>query len=68
MKPGITYGSTDELGYSCLEDGRDMDVHNLRATMLTLCGIDHTRLTVRYQGRDFRLMDVHGRIIDGICA
>jgi hypothetical protein len=68
IKPGITYGSTDELGYSYLEDGQDMDVHDLHATMLKLCGIDHTRLTVRYQGRDFRLTDVHGRIIDGICA
>ncbi len=68
IKLGITYGSTDELGYSYLEDGQDMDVHDLHATMLKLCGIDHTRLTVRYQGRDFRLTDVHGRIIDGICA
>lgn len=68
IKPGITYGSTDELGYSYLEDGQDMDVHDLHATMLRLCGIDHTRLTVRYQGRDFRLTDVHGRYIPGICA
>lgn len=68
VKPGITYGSTDELGYSYLEDGQDMDVHDLHATMLRLCGIDHTRLTVRYQGRDFRLTDVHGRFIPGICA
>jgi uncharacterized protein (DUF1501 family) len=68
IKPGITYGNTDELGYSYLEDGQDMDVHDLHATMLKLCGIDHTRLTVRYQGRDFRLTDVHGRVIDGICA
>lgn len=68
IKPGITYGSTDELGYSYLEDGQDMDVHDLHATMLRLCGIDHTRLTVRYQGRDFRLTDVHGRFIPGICA
>jgi hypothetical protein len=68
IKPGITYGNTDELGYSYLEDGQDMDVHDLHATMLRLCGIDHTRLTVRYQGRDFRLTDVHGRIINGICA
>jgi arylsulfatase A-like enzyme len=68
IKPGITYGSTDELGYSYLDDGQDMDVHDLHATMLKLCGVDHTRLTVRYQGRDFRLTDVHGRVIDGICA
>jgi hypothetical protein len=68
IKPGITYGNTDDLGYSYLEDGQDMDVHDLHATMLKLCGIDHTRLTVRYQGRDFRLTDVHGRVISGICA
>ncbi len=64
----LTDTFSDELGYSYLEDGQDMDVHDLHATMLRLCGIDHTRLTVRYQGRDFRLTDVHGRVIDGICA
>jgi hypothetical protein len=68
VKPGVTWGNTDELGYSYLADGQDMDVHDLHATMLKLCGIDHKRLTVRYQGRDFRLTDVHGRIIEGICA
>ena len=68
VKPGLTWGHTDELGYRFLEDGQDMDVHDLHATMLKLCGLDHQRLTVRYQGRDFRLTDVHGRVIDGICA
>ncbi len=68
IKPGVTWGSTDELGYSYVSDGQDMDVHDLHATMLSLCGIDHRRLTVRYQGRDFRLTDIHGRIIKGICA
>ncbi len=68
VKPGITWGHTDELGYRFLEDGQDMDVHDLHATMLKLCGLDHQRLTVRYQGRDFRLTDVHGRVIDGICT
>ncbi len=68
IKPGVTWGSTDELGYSYVSDGQDMDVHDLHATMLSLCGIDHKRLTVRYQGRDFRLTDIHGRIIKGICA
>ncbi len=68
IKPGTTWGSTDELGYSYISDGQDMDVHDLHATMLSLCGIDHKRLTVRYQGRDFRLTDIHGRIIKGICA
>jgi hypothetical protein len=68
IKPGHTWGTTDELGYSYVEDGQDMDVQDLHATMLYLSGIDHTRLTVRYQGRDFRLTDVHGRIIKGIVA
>jgi hypothetical protein len=68
VKPGTTWGNTDELGYSYLEDGQDMDVHDLHATMLKLCGIDHQRLTVRYQGRDFRLTDVHGRVIEGVCG
>ena len=68
IKPGVTWGSTDELGYSYVSDGQDMDVHDLHATMLSLCGIDHKRLTVRYQGRDFRLTDIHGRIIKGICV
>jgi hypothetical protein len=68
VKPGNVWGNTDELGYSYVEDGQDMDVHDLHATMLYLSGIDHTRLTVRYQGRDFRLTDVHGRIIKGIVA
>jgi hypothetical protein len=68
VKPGHVWGNTDELGYSYVEDGQDMDVHDLHATMLHLSGIDHTRLTVRYQGRDFRLTDVHGRIIKGIVA
>jgi hypothetical protein len=68
VKTGTTWGNTDELGYSYLEDGQDMDVHDLHATMLKLCGIDHQRLTVRYQGRDFRLTDVHGRVIEGVCA
>lgn len=68
VKPGLTWGSTDELGYKYLEDGQDMDVHDLHATMLHLSGIDHKRLTYRYQGRDFRLTDVFGRVVDGILA
>jgi len=68
VKPGLTWGNTDELGYRFLEDGQEMDVHDLHATMLQLCGIDHKRLTYRYQGRDFRLTDVFGRVVDGILA
>jgi hypothetical protein len=66
IKGGMSWGSTDELGYRFLEDGQEVHVHDLHATMLHLCGIDHKRLTFRYQGRDFRLTDVHGRIVKGI--
>ena len=66
IKPGITYGATDELGYYATED--KVHVHDLHATMLRLLGIDHERLTYRYQGRDFRLTDVAGHTVDGILA
>jgi uncharacterized protein (DUF1501 family) len=68
VKPGITWGSTDELGYRALEDGQNMHVHDLHATMLHLCGINHERLTYRFQGRDFRLTDVAGEVAKGILA
>jgi uncharacterized protein (DUF1501 family) len=66
IKGGVTWGSTDELGYRYIEDGQQMHVHDLHATMLRLCGIDHKRLTYRYQGRDFRLTDVSGKVAEGI--
>ncbi|MHB8521139.1 MAG: DUF1501 domain-containing protein [Limisphaerales bacterium] len=68
IKGGVTWGQTDELGYRYVPDGQDVDVHDLHATMLQLCGIDHTRLTFRSQGRDFRLTDVAGRVQGGILA
>jgi hypothetical protein len=68
VKPGVTWGQTDELGYKYVEDGEQMHVHDLHATMLHLCGIDHKRLTYRYQGRDFRLTDVSGEVAYGILA
>jgi len=68
VKPGITWGQTDELGYKFVEDDQQMHVHDLHATMLYLCGIDHKRLTYRYQGRDFRLTDVSGEIAHGVVA
>jgi hypothetical protein len=68
VKPGITWGSTDELGYRALEDGQNMHVHDLHATILHLCGINHERLTYRFQGRDFRLTDVAGEVAKGILA
>jgi hypothetical protein len=66
IKPGITYGATDELGYNAVE--KVVEVHDLHATMLHLLGIDHERFTFRYQGRDFRLTDVSGHVVNGILA
>jgi hypothetical protein len=61
IKPGITYGGTDELGYKAVE--KPVHVHDLHATILHQLGIDHERLTYRYQGRDFRLTDVEGNVV-----
>jgi hypothetical protein len=66
VKPGITHGATDELGYHAVEDV--VDVHDLHATLLHLLGIDHRKLTYKYQGRDFRLTDVKGNVISRILA
>ena len=68
VKGGISWGQTDELGYKYVENDEAMHVHDLHATMLYLCGIDHKRLTFRYQGRDFRLTDVSGNVAKGILA
>jgi len=64
VKPGITYGETDEFSYNILRD--PVHIHDINATVLHLLGIDHERLTHRFQGRDFRLTDVHGRIVHDI--
>jgi uncharacterized protein (DUF1501 family) len=66
VRGGLTHGATDELGYNAVEDV--VHVHDLHATMLHLLGIDHTRLTYRFQGRDFRLTDVHGNVVRKILA
>ncbi len=66
VKGGLAYGATDELGYNAVEDV--VHVHDLHATMLHLLGIDHTRLTYRFQGRDFRLTDVFGNVVEKILA
>jgi uncharacterized protein (DUF1501 family) len=66
FKPGITYGATDELGYNVVEDV--VEVHDLHATILHQMGLDHTKLTYRFQGRDFRLTDVHGHVVKKILA
>jgi Protein of unknown function (DUF1501) len=66
IKPGVTIGRTDELGYNVVED--PIDVHDLHATMLRLLGVDHEKLTYKFQGRDFRLTDVHGNVVSKLLA
>jgi hypothetical protein len=66
IKGGLTYGATDELGIHAVES--PVHVHDLHATVLHLLGIDHERLTFRYSGRDFRLTDVHGRVVGDLFA
>ena len=83
IKAGITYGRTDDYGYNIADaDGNPMKpkpnkehwtpgtmhIHDLNATILHLLGIDHKRLTYRYQGRDFRLTDVHGHVIKDLIS
>lgn len=66
IKPGTVFGQTDDFGWNVIKD--PVHVHDMQATILHLCGIDHTRLTFRYQGRQYRLTDVHGNIVKGILA
>jgi hypothetical protein len=66
VKPGMVYGATDEFGFQAVENR--VHVHDLHATMLHLLGFDHERLTYRYSGRDFRLTDVHGRVVHDVIA
>ncbi|MEY4088048.1 MAG: hypothetical protein RJB55_319 [Verrucomicrobiota bacterium] len=66
VKRGFSYGETDELGFSVTEN--KVHVHDLQATILHLLGFDHERLTVRFQGRDYRLTDVHGHVVKDILA
>jgi hypothetical protein len=81
VKPGFTYGRTDDYGYNIADDQgnpiaptRDaltpgaVHVHDLQATILHLLGIDHTQLTYQYQGRRYRLTDVHGHVVHDILA
>jgi uncharacterized protein (DUF1501 family) len=83
IKPGITYGRTDDYGYNITDEHGNtltpqptneqwipgtMHIHDLNATILHLLGLDHTRLTYRYQGRDFRLTDVHGHVMHDLMA
>jgi uncharacterized protein (DUF1501 family) len=66
IKPGMVYGETDDFCYNVVRD--PVHVHDLNATLLNQLGFDHTRLTYRFQGRDFRLTDVHGNVIKDILA
>ncbi len=66
FRPGLTFGKTDELGYNIAED--PVDVHDLHATILHQMGIEHTKLTYRFQGRDFRLTDVAGNVVDRLIS
>ena len=66
VKPGISYGETDELGFSVSKD--KVFVHDLQATIMHLLGFDHEKLTYRFQGRDYRLTDVFGKVVKDILA
>jgi uncharacterized protein (DUF1501 family) len=66
VKKGITYGETDELGFSVTRN--KVDIYDLQATILHLLGFNHEKLTFRFQGRDFRLTDVHGQVVKGVLA
>lgn len=66
IKPGTSYGETDDYCYNVAKD--PVHVHDFQATLLHLLGIDHTRLTFKYQGRHYRLTDVHGQVVKGVLA
>jgi hypothetical protein len=66
IKPGVTYGETDDYAYNVAKD--PVHVHDFQATLLHLLGIDHTKLTFKFQGRNFRLTDVEGQVVEGILA
>ncbi len=66
VRGGITVGATDDFGYRVVE--KRFMIHDLHATILHLLGIDHTKLTYRFSGRDMRLTDVYGRLIDDVLA
>jgi hypothetical protein len=66
IKKGLTYGATDDYSYNITEN--PVHVHDLNATIMKILGVDHTRLTYRFQGRDFRLTDIHGELVKAILA
>ena len=65
-KGGITYGASDELGFKVAED--KVHIHDLQATILHLLGMDHEKLHYRFQGRKYRLTDVHGKVVQGLIS
>jgi hypothetical protein len=66
IKGGVTYGATDDFSYNVVED--PVDVHDLHATILHCLGVDHTKLTYKFQGRHYRLTDVHGKVVKPVLA
>ncbi len=66
IRGGLTWGATDDFSYNIVEN--PVSVHDLHATLLHLMGVDHTRLTYRYQGRDYRLTDVFGNVLKPLLA
>ena len=66
MKAGTSHGTTDEYGFYAATD--KVHFHDLHATILHLLGLDHTKLTYRHAGRDFRLTDIHGEVVKGVLA
>ena len=66
IRPGIVHGETDDFCYNIVQD--PVHVHDLNATLLYLMGVNHSRLTYRFQGRDYRLTDVHGHVVHKLIA
>jgi hypothetical protein len=66
IKTGQSYGASDDIGFNAIRD--KVHVHDLQATILHQLGIDHEQLTFKFQGRHFRLTDVHGKVVKGILA
>ncbi len=64
VKPGFSHGETDDFCYNIAKD--PVHVHDFHATMMRLLGIDHLRLTFKYQGRRFRLTDIHGNVVEPV--
>jgi arylsulfatase A-like enzyme len=66
VKPGLVYGESDDFAFNVVKD--PVDVYDFQATVLRLLGIDHERLTFKFQGRQFRLTDVHGKVVEALLA